>query len=346
MRAVVKTGSGPGLVEVASRPVPDCAPDEVLVRVARCAVSSADLRVWDDRMPYYPPIVLGQQFSGVVERTGADVVGIEPGARVMCEVHGRTCGRCRFCLTGRRQFCHDKRVLGIGLDGAMAEYVAVPARLAHRVPDSLGDDAAALVEPAAVCLNGIVSRAGVEPGDTVVIVGCDFNALVAIQILRALGAGSILVAGTPLDEEVRVPMACELGATESVGLQRVDLTDFVMDFTGGLGADLVVDFLGQSGAMDETLSLIRTLGRYLVIGYADSEDLELPWRRMYQRAVSLHFHYSSSYTACEQVIRFAADGRLSLDPLVTDVLPLAEWESAFRFARAVEAVKVLIDPSA
>lgn len=342
MRALIKTAFGPGRVELAERATPTPGPGYVLVKVAYCAVSSSDLHVLDDIASCFPPVVIGQQFSGTIESWGEGVEGFAVGQAVMGEMHGRVCGRCRFCRTGRYAYCPDKRAIGIGVDGAMADFVTVPTQHLHIVPKSVGLREAALVEPAAVCLAALTQRTGLEPGDHVVVIGCNFNALVTIQLARALGAGPILVGGLPSDEEVRIPLACDLGASEAGILQRVDLADLVMDWTEGAGADLVLDFLGHAGMIEETTAMLRTEGRYCVVGFAETADAALPWRRLYQRAVSVFFHYSSNFAACEQALRFAADGRLRLAPLITDEFVPEDWASAFAFARGVEAVKVLI----
>ena len=343
MKALVKTGFGPGCMELIEREKPAAGDHQVLVKVADAAISPRDLYIQDGEYAHFPPVIMGSQFSGTVEQVGSGVLGWHAGDRVVADDYAVTCGKCVYCLTGRGYFCPDKRTLGVGADGCFASHLTVPARLLHRVPDRLPLRDACLMSCAAVCMHGVIERAGVLPGDTVVIMGCGVHCLITVQLLRIVGAGKIIVCGMPADSEFRIPLAGEFGATEALEYHRVDAIDVVMDMTDGLGADLVVDFLGTQNAAEHGISMIRARGRYCMIGIPQSFEISLPWQRILDRAVTAIFHNGADYMSWERVIGFAADGRLRLAPLITDVFKPDDWKEAFAYARRGEALKILFE---
>lgn len=163
MEALVKKAKGKGKIELMDYPIPQVKEGYALIGVKAVGICGSDLEIYRDEHPYFPPVVLGHEFSGEIVEVGPGVQGWKEGNRVVSEVHGLVCGYCRFCLSGERHVCPSKRALGWGIDGGFAEYVKVPAWLLHRIRDDVTFEEVALLEPTAIAVHGILERAKVEP---------------------------------------------------------------------------------------------------------------------------------------------------------------------------------------
>lgn len=344
MRALVKTAKGNDQIEMRQIPVPQVDEHAVLVQVKAAGICGSDVKIFHDEHPYYPPVVLGHEFAGEIVKTGHGVEGWSVGDGVVPEVHGYVCGKCRFCLSGKKHVCPSKRALGWGIDGGFAEYVKVPAWLLHRIPEGVSQEEAALAEPMAVVVHGMLERARVEPEDFVVILGCGPLGLMALQVARAEGAACVMITGTEPDEKTRLKMAVQFGADYAVNVQKTDPVEIVMQKTRGIGADLVVDLSGDPSAIRQGLEMVRIDGRFLAIGIPASQEVSIPWKKLIFRVPQLIFHFSSCYTSWERTLSLMAGGKVKTRPLITHMLDLSEWREGIRMTESKEAVKVLLKP--
>ncbi len=172
MKTLYKYAPGARTSRLAERPVPELTPlDNVRVRVNDCAVCGMDLHIYSGKFACDPPFVMGHEFVGVVESVFPGVTSVAPGDRVVAQPHLYACGQCQTCRDGFPQYCRDKRSLGINRDGAMAEYVVLPERYLHKIPDSIPNPIACLLEPMTILVSDVVVYSGLKPGDTVVIAG-------------------------------------------------------------------------------------------------------------------------------------------------------------------------------
>lgn len=344
MRALVKTASGPGHLELRDMPKPHIAPDGVLIRVRACGICGSDLKIQDDLHPYAPPVVIGHEFSGEIAEIGAAVTRWAVGERVVSEQHTRACGRCRQCLTGNAFACASKRAPGYFVDGAFAEFIEVPAWLLHRIPDNLSFVEAAFTEPSAVAAHAVLERTGIAPEEIVLVLGCGPIGLVAAKMAQAAGASKVIITGVDRDEKARLPKARELAIDCVVNVSQTDLAALVADLTGGEGADVVVELSGAPPAIAQGFRLARRLGRVSIIGQPPTDEISIPYREALFHALTVSFSYSSKYTSWERVLSLFARGAIRPAQFVTHVLPLAEWESGFELSRSGEAVKVVLEP--
>jgi threonine dehydrogenase-like Zn-dependent dehydrogenase len=203
MKAVVKYGKGKGLIEIREVPEPKIKDDEVLIEVKAVSVCGSDLHIYHDSHPYWPPVTLGHEFSGVIAEVGKGVPGWKTGDRVVSETRTGSCGVCYTCQSGFPQVCEQKRPFGIGINGAYAKYVAGPARLLHRLPDNIPFEVGAVIEPIAVCVTSILERSQLQAGETVVITGPGPIGLISLAIAKTAGAKSVWITGRSTDEGVR-----------------------------------------------------------------------------------------------------------------------------------------------
>lgn len=342
MRALVKYAKGPGLTELRDLPDPEPGPGEALVRVEAAAVCASDVHILRDRFPYEPPLVLGHEFCGIVERAGPGAGGATPGQRVVCENNPAACGTCRVCASGYPNLCPAKRAIGFRSDGCFAGRVKVPAGLLHRVPAGVPASAAALSEPLAVAVQAVEDRCGVQAGDTVVVLGPGAIGLLAAQVARAEGAARVLVAGTRRDA-ARLAAARGLGF-EALDVDGTDLPARVRELTGGIGADVVVECSGAEPAIGLAARLLRRAGRMAVVGITGRPAVAVPWDLLVSLGASVLCSYGARRRNWVTAMGYLGTGRVDAAALVTRTLPLERWAEAFAQTESGEGIRVLLEP--
>lgn len=343
MWGLVKTGRGEGLVELQEVPEPQPGPGEVLIEVRAASVCGSDVHIYHDRHPYWPPVVLGHEFAGVVAEVGPGVEGYRPGDRVVSETSTGACGRCFLCRTGNRQICPDKRAPGIGRNGAFARYLVMPAELLHRIPDGLSFEEAAATEPTAVAVHAVAERAAVRPGERVVVLGPGPIGLLCLQVARACGAAWVAVVGTPRSAGRRLPAARELGGIP-IELGREDPLARVAELTDGQGADVVLETSGSPAAVALAPHLARRLGRVCELGVTGRREVAFPWDVALFKGLDVQFSFSSRHSSWVLALRLLAEGKVRTGPLLDVRLPLGRWREAFEAAESGRAIKALLYP--
>lgn len=325
-------------------PEPVPAAGEVLIEVRSSGICGTDVHVKHDRFPYWPPVILGHEFSGVVVELGLDCKHYRVGDRVVGEPHTRHCGQCYLCRTGNVQICPDKRSPGWGIHGSMAKYLAMPEQLLHHIPDSLDFDSAAMVEPTANAVHDVLERAGVTAGDFVVVLGPGPIGLLAGLTARAAGARHVVMIGAAADEALRLEKARQIGFETVLNASRDDAAAIVADLTGGVGADLVVECSGAAPAIASSVELIRKKGKICAIGLPAGQKVEFPWEKAAFKVADVHFCLSTSYTSWDRAINLIAAGLIPVEEIITHRLPLDQWEFAFDEIEAQRALKVILHP--
>jgi L-iditol 2-dehydrogenase len=325
MRAAVL--HAPRDVRIEERPVPEPGPREVLVRIGAVGVCGSDVHYYEHGRigprVVQAPLVLGHECSGVVEALGPGASRHRVGDRVALEP-GVPCGGCRECRAGRYNLCRDVRFLGTPpVDGAFTDYVAIHEDFAFPLPDGVSDEAGALIEPLAVAV-WACRKAGVTPGDRVLVTGAGPIGLLALQVARASGATEVGV--TDLNPR-RFELAARLGATAVNGEY-----------------DALIECTGSVAALTEGIRALRPAGTAVVVGMGPDENAVLPLALIQTRELWLTgtFRYANAYPAA---IALAADGRVDLEAIVTGRFDLGETDAALRAARedpaAVKSIVVL-----
>ncbi len=344
MKALVKTQKGKGFLEFMEMPEPKPGPGEVLLEIKATGICGTDIHVRDDHFPYWPPVILGHEFAGVVVELGPDCKYYKLGDRVVGEPHTRHCGVCYLCRTGNPQICPSKRSPGWGINGSFTKYLAMPEQLLHRIPESMDFDTAAVMEPTANAVHDVIERGQIIAGDFVVIIGPGPIGLLAGLTAKAAGARHIVMAGAPPDEGMRLEKAKELGFNTVLNVAKQDLTQTVMDLTNGLGADLVIDCSGAPRAIAGMPDLARKKAKLLAIGLTGGRPVEFPWEKCSFKALDIHFGMSTSYTSWNRAIDLAGAGLLPAEKVISHRMPLADWEKAFAEIEAQRALKVILHP--
>ncbi len=342
MQALVKYGRRDGDVEIREVDEPVLARDRVLIEVKAAGVCGSDIHMWREHQSWAVklPLILGHEFAGEVVEVGEAVTGVQVGDRVACETAESVCGRCVYCLSGNYNLCPNRLGYGALADGAFTRYVAARPEILHRVPDHVPFEHAALTEPICVAYNALVEKTDMRPGDLVVIQGPGPIGIMALQIVRLRGAGTIVMLGTDADER-RLEVAAELGAHHTVNVQRQDAEALIRSLGDGFGADLVVDCTGVSRALQQSLELVRPNGRITKIGWGP-QPLDFSLDPLVGKAVTLQGSFSHTYSTWERVVGLLSTGQVNLDPVIGGVYALDEWEEAFSRMEEGQNVKSVL----
>jgi L-iditol 2-dehydrogenase len=328
---------GPHDLVVEERPVPTPGPHEVLVRVAAVGVCGSDVHYYEHgrigRFVVEQPLVLGHEASGVVEAVGEQVTRLEVGQRVSIEP-GVPDLACEECLAGRYNLCPNMRFHATPpIDGSFAELVAVHELFAHPVPDSVSDDAAALLEPLSVAI-WACRKGGVTAGSRVLVTGAGPVGLLVVQVARAQGASEIAVTDVSAD---RLALAQELGATAAIDVAHGGLPD-------GLSPEVLVECSGNAGALLAALPLVAPAGRVVLVGMGGDDAVPVPLHLVQERELNVTgtFRYAHTWPTA---IALAASGRVVLDRLVTGHYGLDQVEEALTATRSdATAIKPVVTP--
>lgn len=323
MKALLKLKAGPGHLGLHDIPEPVPGPGEVVLAVSYAGICGTDLHIVADEFPYWPPVVLGHEFTGRVTKTGP---GTDPGltgTRVVCEPHARACGSCYLCRRGHIQQCSAKRSPGWGTNGAFASQLAVPANLLHRVPDELSDRVAVLTEPMAVVLTAL-ERAPVSPGDTVLVTGPGPVGILAALATRFAGARDVIVLGRR--ESGRLDLAARLGFTTASTADQA--RTLVGEATAARGADLLIETSGAAEAIDLGTDLLRIRGRIAAVGLSGRQEIPFAWDRAVRKSLGFAMSTSSAYTAWDPALFVLSRLAGLAGELVTE-FTLDRWADAF-----------------
>src|SRR5215469_7728035 len=245
-------------LEIADLPAPVPGPDEVLIRVAACGICGSDVHGYDGSSGRrIPPIVMGHEAAGFIAKVGRRVTGLSEGDRVTFD-STVYCGECQPCLRGDINLCDRREVLGVSCGdyhraGAFAEFVSVPARIIHKLPDGLAFEDAALLEAVAVALHA-VSLATIAPGSTALVVGAGTIGLLLQQALRVAGCSRVFVADP---DRTRLTLSQKLGATETISEHVVER---VKELTSDNGVDVVAEAVGKTESIATSIDCVRKGG--------------------------------------------------------------------------------------
>jgi L-iditol 2-dehydrogenase len=326
---LTKVALGEGHVEVTERPLREPGPGEVAVDVRAAGVCGTDLHIWLGEYPSVPPVTMGHEVCGIVSAVGSGVDDGWLGARVAVETFFSTCGECAYCRAGKLSVCEQRRSIGTHVDGGFAPRLVLPARNLHRVPDALPDEAASLSEPLACVCNSLLDPSRVQVGDDVLVIGPGAIGLIAAQVARASG-GRVTVRGAERDR-ARLSLAASLGFDTSVVGSDPP------------AADVVIECSGAGPGIADALQAARRRGRVVQMGLRGG-DVTIPYDLICFHELTVSAGFASNPLSWRRAMALLDAEAVSLAPLVTEVVPLADWRRAFDASRAGEGVKYVLDP--
>jgi L-iditol 2-dehydrogenase len=321
-------------LEIVQMDEPEIGADDLLVRVRACGICGSDVHGLDGSTGRrIPPLVMGHEAAGVVERVGSNVRDFAAGDRVTFD-STIYCGQCSFCARGDVNLCDNRMVLGVSpgeyrRHGAFAEFVSVPRRIAYRLPDALTFEQAALIEAASVAVHA-VNLSHVTLGDRAVVIGSGMIGVLTVQALRAAGCANVIVID-PV--ESRLQMAVDSGATE------------VRTSAAGIAnADVVIECVGANESVQAAIACARKGGTVTLVGNV-TPRVEIPLQAVVSRQLRLQGSCASNgeYPA---VIELMARGTIRVDSLISAVAPLKEGAQWFDrlYRREGNLMKVILQP--
>jgi L-iditol 2-dehydrogenase len=315
---------------IADRPDPVAGDGQVVLDVSATGICGTDLHIAAGEYPSVPPVTVGHEVCGVVAELGPDVDAAWAGARVVVETYFSTCGHCAMCRTGHGNMCRERRSIGTHVDGGFAPRLLVPVTNLHRIPERLDAHAAAMAEPLACCCHSLLDPDRVGKGDRVLVVGPGPIGLLAAQVARASG-GDVHVRGTPRD-------ATRLGAAEALEFATSTTDDAApRDF------DLVVECSGHAAGMAFALESAGRGGRYVQIGLAGKPVL-LPFDLVCFKELGVTSGFASTPSSWARALELIESRQVELEPLLSDAVPLEEWERAFAATRSGVGIKYVLVP--
>ncbi|WP_386083102.1 Zn-dependent oxidoreductase [Vreelandella sp. F11] len=328
--------------QVADVEVPEVASGEVLVRVAFAGICGSDMHIihGDNAFVRFPRIT-GHEFAGVVEAVGEGVADVAAGDRV-CIDPVISCGTCYPCRIGRPNVCSSLEVIGVHRDGGFEEFVAVPAANVHRLPEHIGLDAAALVEPYTIAAN-VLDRMQPHPGDRLMILGAGVIGMTILQMALAKGIEDVIVTDVITE---RLAVAKQLGASQVFNSREQDIEKEVLALTQGEGVPLIADAACVPALLPQMLRLASPAGRIGLLGFS-VQPSDLVQLEVIKKELTLVGSRLNNRKFPE-VLELMASGQLDPLALVSHRLPLSDMPNAIDMLdhRPEEARKVLIQISA
>ena len=339
MRALVKAKAEPGLW-MQDVPLPEPGDGDVLIRVHKTSICGTDLHIrsWDAwaQATVPVPMVVGHEFTGEITAVGTGVQGLEVGQRVAGEGHV-TCGHCRNCKGGRREFCHNHTGVGVTRAGAFADYVVIPAQNVFVVPDHISTDVAAVLDPLGNATHTALRFDVV--GEDVLITGAGPIGVMAAAIVRHIGARHIVVTDV---NPYRLAMAAEHGATRVVDVRTEDLGAVMSELGMAEGFDIGLEMSGAEAAFNQMLDSMNHGGRVAVLGIP-SGPMTLDVNALIFKGIEIQGIYGRRIFETWYKMAAMLQSGLDVGAIVTHQLPADRYEEAFDLVARGECGKIVLD---
>ncbi|MGC2528973.1 MAG: L-threonine 3-dehydrogenase [Candidatus Acidiferrum sp.] len=342
MKALRKMQAGRGL-SMETAPVPAIGAADVLVRVKTASICGTDLHIygWDrwSQGRIKPPLTLGHEFCGVVERVGEEVTAVKAGDFVSAEMHVN-CGHCHQCRLGEAHICQNLRIIGIDQDGAFAEFVKIPASNIWKLDPAIPEHYGAILDPLGNAVHTVL--AGPIAGQTALVTGCGPIGLMSIAVAKACGSSTVFATET---NEKRRAMAKKMGADMVLNPAAEDAVGRILSETNGTGVDVLLEMSGNPTAIQQGFKALRAGGRASLLGIpTENVPLDLVNDVIFKGATVQGIYGRRMYETWVQMTALLKAGRLDLEPLFGERAPLEKFENAFTLLQGGLAGKVLLYP--
>jgi threonine 3-dehydrogenase len=342
MKALRKMQPARGL-QMDTVAVPAIGPTDVLVRVKTASICGTDLHIygWDrwSQGRIKPPLTLGHEFCGTVERVGDEVTAVKAGDFVSAEMHVN-CGHCRQCRLGQSHICQNLRIIGIDQDGAFAEFVKIPAPNIWKLDASIPEHYGAILDPLGNAVHTVL--AGPVAGQTVLVTGCGPIGLMSIAVAKASGSSTVFATET---NEQRRAKAKIMGADVVINPAAEDAVKRILSETEGTGVDALLEMSGNPTAIQQGFKALRAGGRASLLGIpTENVPLDLVNDVIFKGATVQGIYGRRMYETWVQMTALLKAGRLNLDPLFGERTSLDRFENAFSLLQSGLAGKILLYP--
>ena len=327
-------GKGDLRFEDVETPVPKS--NEVKVKIRACGICHYDLRFYTGSKKIDKPVILGHECSGTIEQVGADVFELKVGDRVAISTD-IPCGHCRYCMSGRTNFCTNRKTT----DGGFAEYKVIPVGQVFRFSENTQFQEACLTEPLACCLNGDL-RAGIHSDSSVAVVGVGPIGLLHLQLARVLGAYRV-IAIDPI--AARREKALELGAHEAVDPTATDSVKEVIKLTDGFGADAVIVAVENMDAVEQGIKMVGKQGVIVVFaGFHPPKDIRIDTNLLHYSEISVTGSSDFPAPLFPRALTLIDSRRIQVKPIISHSFPLEQIDEGFKAALSGRSLKTIITP--
>ncbi|WFA07418.1 L-threonine 3-dehydrogenase [Bacillus sp. HSf4] len=342
MKALIKNPGEPGAV-LELVPIPQIDQHEVLIKVKAASICGTDVHIynWDEwaKNRIKPPYVFGHEFSGEVVQVGENVTSVKEGEYVSAETH-IVCGKCIPCLTGKKHVCRNTQILGVDTEGCFAEYVKVPAENIWKNPSGMPEDLASIQEPLGNALHTVLS--GITAGDKTAIVGCGPIGLMAVAVAKAAGASQVIA----IDKnEYRLDLAVQMGATETISIEKEDPLKNVSALTNREGVDLVCEMSGHPTAIRQSLKMAANGGKVHILSLPEHPVcIDMTNDIVFKGLTVQGITGRKMFETWRQTSELLNAGAIRIKPVITHHFSLEDYETGFELMRKGQCGKVVLKP--
>jgi len=339
MKALVKARPERGiwLQDIAT---PDVGHNDVLIKVNKTAICGTDIHIfkWDEwaRATIPVPLAVGHEFSGEIVDMGIEVRGFSIGDRVSAEGH-ITCGVCRNCRAGRRHLCMNTEGVGVNRAGAFAEYLSVPAFNVFKLPDTISDDMASILDPLGNATHTALSFDLV--GEDVLITGAGPIGVMAVAIARYAGARHVVITDI---NDYRLDLARKMGATRALNVTRESLDDTMDDLGMEEGFDVGMEMSGNPQAFRDMLRTMHHGGKIAILGIPP-DDTVIDWKDVIFKGLELKGIYGREMFETWYKMSSMLQSGLNIEPIITHHFPIDDYLPAFELMESGQTGKVILN---
>jgi threonine 3-dehydrogenase len=343
MMAVMKPQAKPG-VEIRDVAIPQIGLTDVLVKVKVASICGTDLHIYNwDRWAQgriRPPLIPGHEFCGEVVAYGNEVTSVKEGDFVSAEMHV-ACGKCLQCRTGEAHICQFVKIIGVDADGAFAEYVRIPESNIWKLDPAIPQEYASILDPLGNAVHTVL--AGEIAAKTVAVTGCGPIGLFSIAVARAVGASTVFAIEV---NQYRRRIAQQMKADFVLDPSNDDVTKIVMEQTGGLGVDVVLEMAGHPTAIRTAIDVVRRGGRISLLGLT-SKPISLNFSEdiIFKGITIQGINGRRMYQTWYQMTALLKSGKLDLHPVITDRMSMADFSKGMERLTSGEASKILLYPN-
>ena len=339
MKALVKQTAGPG-IWMLDQPVPSIGPNDVLIKIAKTAICGTDIHIvsWDAwaQRTIKVPMIVGHEYCGSIVDMGGEVRGFDIGDRVSGEGH-ITCGHCRNCRAGRRHLCRNTVGVGVNRNGCFAEYLALPAGNAFKLPDSVTDDVASILDPFGNAVHTALAFNVV--GEDVLITGAGPIGIMAVAVARFVGARYVVITDV---NDYRLDLARQMGATRTVNVARESIDDVVRDLGMKEGFDVGLEMSGAALALREMLRTMHHGGSVALLGIPPGETA-IDWTEVIFKGLTMKGIYGREMFETWYKMSALLQSGLDLGPIITHHFGVHDYLAAFDTMGSGQSGKVILD---
>ena len=317
-------------------------PHDILVNNKACGICGTDVHIYHGEKgsaEVTPPVVLGHEFAGVVAKVGEEVTSFKPGDHVAMDPN-MYCGQCVPCRVGKKQECEHLFALGVNVNGGFAEYAVCPETQCFKVREDISFDEAAMAEPLACAIHGI-DRAGIQPGQLVLVIGGGTIGLLMVQLARLAGASTVILS-EPI--AMRREIGMEVGADAAIDPIHEDVAGRIKELTGRDGADVVIECVGKTFAVEQAFQVAGAGATVLLFSVPSvGAKAELPLFDVFKKELRILGSMINPDTQL-RAVNLLNSGRLEIGKLITHVYDLEHLEDAIKMQMSSESIKVVVHP--